>query len=77
MKNITLSIDENIIKRVRKIAIERDTTLTALVRQFLIDLAQQDELARERDTVTFLELSETLSRKIGQRTWSRDELHER
>ena len=28
--NITLSIDEGIVKKVRKIAIDKDTTLTAM-----------------------------------------------
>ena len=30
--NITLSIDEEIVKKVRKIAVDKDTTLTAMVR---------------------------------------------
>ena len=33
--NITLSLDEEVVKQVRKIAIERDTTLTGLVRAYL------------------------------------------
>jgi hypothetical protein len=33
--NITLSLDEKTVKEVRKIAIERDTTLTGLVREYL------------------------------------------
>src|SRR5258708_36675261 len=37
--NITLSIDEEVVKRVRKIAIERDTTLTGLVRAYLEERA--------------------------------------
>ena len=30
--NITLSIEEQIVKKVRKIAVDKDTTLTAMVR---------------------------------------------
>ena len=35
--NITLNIDEEIVKKVRKIAIDKDTTLTAMVRDYLIE----------------------------------------
>ena len=37
--NITLSIDKETVKKVRKIAIDRDTTLTAMVRGFLHSVA--------------------------------------
>jgi hypothetical protein len=33
--NITNSVDEKIIRKVRKIAAERETTVTALVRGYL------------------------------------------
>ena len=39
--NITLSIDEDLVKEVRKIAVERDTTLTGLVRAYLQELAAE------------------------------------
>jgi hypothetical protein len=32
--NITLSIDDDLVKEARKIAVERDTTLTGLVRSY-------------------------------------------
>ena len=35
MPNITLSVDEEIIKKVRKIAVDKNTTLTEMVREFL------------------------------------------
>lgn len=39
--NITLSVDDKPVKEVRKIALERDTTLTGLVRAHLEELARQ------------------------------------
>lgn len=42
MKNITLSVESEVIKKVRKIAIDRDTTLTALVMDFLRSIAGRD-----------------------------------
>ncbi len=37
--NVTLSLDDDLVKKVRKIAVERDTTLTGLIRQHLETLA--------------------------------------
>ena len=47
MPNLTLSVDEETIKKVRKIAIEKDTTLTAMVRNFLTSVAQRNDLERK------------------------------
>ena len=40
--NITLSLDNDLVREVRKIAVERDTTLTGLVRAYLQDLAAEN-----------------------------------
>ena len=45
--NITLNIDEDIVKKVRKIAIDKDTTLTAMVRDYLTWLANGDAAERQ------------------------------
>ena len=39
--NITLSLDDKLVKEVRKIAVEQDTTLAGLVRAYLEQLAQE------------------------------------
>ena len=54
-RNITLAIDEDVLQRVRAIAIERRTSLNALVRQHLEALAQQDD---EREIKRRVELAE-------------------
>ena len=47
MKNITVSVDDEIYRRARIKAAERDTSVSALVRQFLIDVARnQTETAQ-------------------------------
>ena len=40
--NVTLSLDEELVKEVRKIAAERDTTLTGLFREYLEALAAEN-----------------------------------
>ena len=77
--NITLSLNENLVKKVRKIAVDRDTTLTGLVRDYLENLAAEEAASgrkrRERET---LEHSfERFQFKVGKRTWTREDLHVR
>ena len=46
--NITLNIDEEIVKKIRKVAIDKDTTLTATVRDYLTWVAKCDALERRQ-----------------------------
>jgi hypothetical protein len=77
--NITLSIDEELVKQVRKIAIEHDTTLTGLVRTYLRELAAEHaKSGRTRRDLEALERSfEQLQIRMGKRTWRREDLYER
>jgi hypothetical protein len=51
MKNITVSVDDETYRRARVRAAEQDTSVSALVKRFLIELAQDesdaDRLRRE------------------------------
>jgi plasmid stability protein len=77
MTNLTLTIDDELLKRARIRALEQDTSVNALVREYLEGLAGQ---AKMQDAVTAVldlaKLSEAGSGTKG-RTWTRDELHER
>jgi hypothetical protein len=77
--NITLSIDEDLVKEVRKIAVERDTTLTGLVRSYLQELAAEHaKSGRKRRELEALERSfEELKVNVGKPTWKRKDLYER
>jgi plasmid stability protein len=46
MKNITVSLDEEIYRRARIKAAERDTSVSALVKGFLVALASEESGAR-------------------------------
>jgi len=77
--NVTLTLDDNLVRQVRKIAVERDTTLTGLVRAYLQDLADQQANTDKvrRDQERFLETSERLKIPMGKRIWKREELYDR
>ena len=51
MKNITLSADENLIELARAEARLRKTTLNALFRQWLTEIARRDEARKKADEV--------------------------
>ncbi|MGA8541569.1 MAG: DUF6364 family protein [Terriglobales bacterium] len=77
--NITLSIDDDVVKEVRKIALDRDTTLTALVRTYLQELAAEHaKSGRKRRELEALEESfKTLQFNMGEKTWTREDLYKR
>ena len=77
--NITLSLDEKLVKNVRKIAVERDTTLTGLVRDYLERLAaEQAASGRKRREREALERSfSQFQFRLGKRTWKREDLYVR
>ena len=76
VKNITLSVEEETLKAVRRYAAERNSSLNALVRAFLTDIARREDRARMARR-RIRKLSERSRARIGSKLWSRDELHAR
>ena len=74
---ITMRIDEEIVKKVRKIAIDKNTTLTAMVRDYMTSIATSDAAARKADADKLMETFEKVSRDMGPPTWSREDLYDR
>jgi hypothetical protein len=77
MPNITLNVDDEIIKKVRKIAVDKNTTLTAMVRDFLTSMANRDEYEKREAVRGLGRTFERLSRDMGSRKWTREDLHAR
>jgi hypothetical protein len=79
--NVTLSLDDELVKKVRKIAVDHDTTLTGMIREYLEKVAEGEYAAaaeRKRQQIEKLKESfEKFSFPLGKRTWARAELHER
>lgn len=76
MKNITLSVEEDTLAEVRRYAAERGSSVNALVREFLREVATREDRARKA-RARILELSEESEARIGSASWTREELHER
>lgn len=77
--NITLTLDEDLVKEVRKIAAERETTLTGLVRAYLEQIAADNaKSGRKRRELEALRRSFQLVKvPLGKRTWKREDLYDR
>ena len=76
MKNITLSVDENILATVRRHAAERNSTVNALVREYLTNLAAHQDRAK-RARARLRELTAQSPGRLGKKTWPRQDLHAR
>ena len=77
-QNITLSLPRELLRRVKRVAADRDTSVSALMTEALDRLADEDRrysAARKR-ALAALRSRRSLGTQ-GRRTWSRDELHER
>jgi hypothetical protein len=77
--NVTLSLNDGLVKEVRKIAVERDTTLTGLIRDYLEELAAENATSgRKRRQREALERSfAQFHFPLGKRTWKRADLYAR
>lgn len=76
MSNLTITVDEHTLKRARIRALEQDTSVNAVLREYLECYAGTEHL--RRDVVQkILDISDTAESGRGGRTWSREELHER
>jgi hypothetical protein len=77
MTNLTLAIDEQILQRARIRAMQRGTSVNALVRDYIARLAGESEAAD--GVAEFLQIVSGggASSGPGGRTWTRDELYDR
>lgn len=77
--NVTLSLDESLVRKVRKIAVDRDTTLTGMIRDYLEQLAAEDAVSgrKRREREALEESFKRLRFKVGKRTWKRADLYAR
>jgi predicted transcriptional regulator len=76
MKNITVSLNDDIYRRARMIAAQRDTSVSALVKQFLVELAS-GETETERLKCKEHALREHIADFDASDRLSRDDVHRR
>ncbi len=77
MTNLTLTVDEEILRKARIRALELGTSVNALVREYLRQLAGRSTAAE--GVAEFFAATKGAAAGSGPegRAWTRDELHER
>jgi plasmid stability protein len=77
VKNLTVSVPDHVYRQARIKAAERDTSVSALVREFLTSLGEEDESAFERRKRLQDEVLASIgSFRAGDRL-TRDRVHDR
>lgn len=75
-RNLTLTIDEDLLLAARKLALDRNTSVNAMVREYLEDITTQAQ--RRADARATLEkFFEERQGRVGEITWTRDDLYDR
>ncbi len=76
-KNLTMAIDSALLKKARKIAVEKDTTVTGLIRIYLETLVEKEEKTKDAIIAELTGLFDRSDAAVGGNNWSRESLHER
>ena len=76
MKNVTIALDEAMLREARRVAHERSTSLNAMIREFLEDLTERESHAAGA-RLRIAELCRLSEAQVGEREWTREELHDR
>ncbi|HRJ54630.1 MAG TPA: hypothetical protein PLE99_17850 [Candidatus Thiothrix moscowensis] len=76
MSNLTISIDETILKKARMRALEDGTSVNALLRDYLERYVNSGQ-PYQQATQTLLAIAKRSTAASQGRRWARDELYER
>ena len=74
--NLTITVEDGILKRARMRALEENISVNAVLRKYLESYAGTAR-CRRRALESLLHLSRTTRSGRGAARWARDELHER
>ncbi len=78
IQNVTLSIPKDVLRKAKILAMKRNTSLSGLLTQALIELVTRQkayEQARQHN-ISLLKSGFDMG-TVGQATWKRDNLHDR
>jgi len=76
MANLTITVDDETLRRARARALEEDSSVNAVLREYLE--AYSRRAGDQRQAIAdLLKLADAAGASSGGRRWTRDELHER
>lgn len=79
MTNLTISVNDEVLRRARIRALEEHTSVNTVLAHYLEAYARTDEVRRRRQAAleALLALADQCQAGRGGRTWTRDDLHDR
>ena len=77
MANLTIVVDERVLRRARIRALEDGTSVNAVLREYLAAYAGDSGTREAREAYVGLAESASASSGPDGRTWTRDDAHER
>jgi hypothetical protein len=76
MANLTITVNDTVLKKARLRAVEQGTSVNAVLREYLESYAGA-RTSQESAVANLLRLSAAARSARGRKRWTRDELHER
>ena len=76
MTNLTIAVDETLIRKARVRAINEGTSVSARIREFLADYAQGNDRQQQAGQA-FIAAARRSKANTEGATWSRDDAHDR
>jgi hypothetical protein len=77
MPNVTVDIEPNVLKKVSKVALDRNTTVSAMVLSYLEQLAAREDIFMEDRIEKLRAAFDADGAEVGPVTWTREDLHAR
>jgi hypothetical protein len=79
MANLTITVSSDVLKQARMRALAEDTSVNALLAEYLARYAKSDDAQRRRNEAAdrLLQLSRETDSASGGARWTRQKLHER
>jgi plasmid stability protein len=74
--NLTISIDDEVLRRARIRALQQGTSVNALLREFLESYAGSDAEAEARRRLAIMGRKSTASSGATGRTWTRNQIYD-
>ena len=75
-RNLTLSLDDDLLRAARRVAIARKTSVNQLVTDYLAGLVREAD-RRQFALAQLDHIFRTTRVEVGRRRWKRQDLHER
>ncbi len=76
MANVTMAIDQQLLDKARKVALQKKSSVNALVRGYLQELTRKEDQEIEKKIKAFRAAVKKYSVNVGPITWKREDLYD-